>query len=334
MTVSVEAYHAATSAAVIADRSANARLAIEGPDRAKFLHNLTTNEVKRLAEGRACEAFVTSPQGKTLAFVTLIIEPTRILLRTDPAALEGLKPHLQKYGLFDDVTITDITAETFEYHLAGPRSADWLRAISEDAIPGDDLLHDLMQIDEIPVRVLRESPTGRPGSTLIGSLEAKGRIESLLRGTAESLGGRDANDATYDLLRIEGGTPVFGRDLTADSLPQELGRDARAINFVKGCYLGQETVARIDALGHVNKVLKGWRLESEQVPAPGTALDSEGKAVGKVTSAAFSPGWNGTVGLAMVRTTHAQHGTALSIDVEGRPVSATIADLPMLPAAS
>ena len=102
------------------DRSDRRRIAITGPDRAKFLHNLLTNDVKRLPVGKGCEAFVTSPQGKTLAFVTVLAGENEILLRTDAAAIDALLPHLQKYGVFDDVTIEDISDTTFEYHLAGP----------------------------------------------------------------------------------------------------------------------------------------------------------------------------------------------------------------------
>src|SRR5436309_10778558 len=96
------------------DRSDRVRLDISGPDRAKFLHNLMTNEVKRLAAGRGCEAFVTSPQGKTMAYVILHAAEDRILVRCDPGGMERALPHFRKYGVFDDVAIDDRTAETFE----------------------------------------------------------------------------------------------------------------------------------------------------------------------------------------------------------------------------
>jgi folate-binding protein YgfZ len=134
-------------------------------------------------------------------------------------------------------------------------------------------------------------------------------------------------------LRIEAGTPVFGRDVTADNLPQEVGRDNRAISFVKGCYLGQETVARIDALGHVNKLMKGLRLRG---PAPhpivGATLEHDGKKVGTVTSAAFSPGWGTTVALGYVRSSQAVDATELVVVAEGgEPLPAVVCDLPMIP---
>src|SRR5436305_5792783 len=101
------------------DRSDRVRMAVEGPDRVKFLHNLTTNDVKRLAAGHGHEAFVTSLQGKTLGYVTLLACDDRIVLRTDPNGLTSALPNLQKYGVFDDVTLDDVAPQTFEFHLAG-----------------------------------------------------------------------------------------------------------------------------------------------------------------------------------------------------------------------
>src|SRR5438552_18691698 len=98
----------------LADRSDRVRIEVSGPDRAKFLHNLTTNEVKRLSAGRGCEAFVTSPQGKTIAYVILHVTEEGILVRSDPGGMELALPHLRKYGLFDDGAIDDRTAWPFE----------------------------------------------------------------------------------------------------------------------------------------------------------------------------------------------------------------------------
>src|SRR3954471_13567622 len=116
----LDTYHSAVTSGGWIDRSDRARLEVTGPDRAKFLQNLTTNEVKRLAVGRGCEAFVTSPQGKTLGYVNLLALEDRILLRTDPGGLVGVLPHLQKYGIFDDVAWDDATGRAFAVHLLGP----------------------------------------------------------------------------------------------------------------------------------------------------------------------------------------------------------------------
>jgi folate-binding Fe-S cluster repair protein YgfZ len=117
-------FEALASHVGVIDRSDRVRLAIGGPDRAKFLHNLTTNEIKRLPDGRGCETFVTSPQGKTIAYVIVLAEADQILARADAGGAALALPHLQKYGVFDDVLIDDASGATFELHLFGPRAVE------------------------------------------------------------------------------------------------------------------------------------------------------------------------------------------------------------------
>jgi tRNA-modifying protein YgfZ len=119
--------------------------------------------------------------------------------------------------------------------------------------------------------------------------------------------------------------------VSVDTLPQELGRDARAISFVKGCYLGQETVARIDALGHVNKHLKGLKFPPGPVPTAGASIEAGGKNVGTITSVADSPGWAHPVALAFLRTAHANAGNEVRVRSGDATLTAVVADLPMLP---
>jgi tRNA-modifying protein YgfZ len=340
------------------DRSDQIRLVIKGPDRAKFLHNLLTNEIKRLAIGKGCEAFVTSTQGKTLAFVTVLAGVDVILLRSDAGAIAGLLPHLTKYGVFDDVVIEDQSASTFEYHVAGPAAAEIVRHACGELPPEIDLAHVTTDVGGEPVRLIRESPTILSGLTLIGDIaiartvrelllpagrEPSVRLKPDLRSGEPSvmlkpalgsgdLGLIEAGPEIFDALRIEAGTPIFGKDITEKNLPQEIGRDDRAISFVKGCYLGQETVARIDALGHVNQVMRGLIFESgSPVPEPGSGLEENGKRVGAVSSAAFSPVRNAPVALAFIRTSHTAPGTVVQVRVSdgAATLAAIVSDFPL-----
>lgn len=319
------------------DRSERVRLEITGPDRVRFLHNLTTNEVKRLPAGRGCEAFVTSLQGKTLGFVTLLAEPDRILLRSDPGALDSLLPHFQKYGALDDVAWTQAaSAETFEWHLAGPNAEPLVHELSAGAVPQADLAHIRVDVDGRSLLVVREAPAGLPGLTLIGERDNAGVVNERLRSLGTRFGLVPLHPLLFDALRIEAGTPIFGRDINPANLPQEVGRDARAINFVKGCYLGQETVARIDALGHVNQLLKGLVFEEPQgpPPEPGARLEADGKPAGLLTSVAFSPAWGRFIGLGYVRGAHGQPGAEVKALREGTRHNAAVADLPLTPPAA
>ncbi len=334
--LNLNGYRAAQEAVAWSDRSGRVRLEIAGPDRAKFLHNLTTNDVKRLPLGRGCEAFVTSPQGKALAYVKILACPESILVSTDPGGLVLALPHLQKYGVFDDIVLEDRSATTFEFHLAGPRAEDLIRAAGGELPAPDELSHVATALADSPLLVFRESPTGRPGLTLIGARSSAAKIAGLLRTEGEVLGLAELDLESFEVLRIEAGTPVFGRDVTEKNLPQEIGRDNQAINFVKGCYLGQETIARLDALGHVNQLLKGLLLAPQaNPPRPGSVLEADGKRVGYVTSSAISPGWNAPVALAMVRSSHTRAGAAVVVKLDDSSTlvdaPARVLDLPMLP---
>jgi folate-binding protein YgfZ len=331
MADSVDAYGAVNRGAGLADRSGRVRLELGGPDRAKLLHNLTTQEIKGLASGRGAEAFVTTPQGKTLAYLTVLAAPDRILLRTDPAAREPLWAHLQKYAVFDDVTLEDISATTFELHLAGPRAGEIIERCGGTLPPAVELNHSETRLADRPVRVVFETPTGRPGWTLIGAQAGAQAIGDAIRSAGQPLGLVPIPPEVFDTLRIEAGTPEFGFDVTADNLPQEVDRNDRTISFTKGCYLGQETVARIDALGHVNKVLRGLKLSADRLCAVGMALEADGKRVGTITSLANSPGWACPIALGYVRTAQAAAETALYVEGLGEPAAATVMTLPMLP---
>jgi folate-binding protein YgfZ len=312
------------------DRSDRARVEVGGPDRAKFLHNLTTNDVKRLAVGAGQEAFVTSPQGKTLGFVTLLATEDRILLRTDPGGLEFVLPHLRKYGVFDDITLDEVSDATFELHVAGAKVDDLAARLGASVPEAHELSHQLATIADRTVRVVRESPTGRGGLTLIGPRADGPAVAAAVREAGAALGLQDLPADLFESLRIEAGTPVFGRDVVAENLPQEIGRDSRAISFVKGCYLGQETVARIDALGHVNRILKGLLFHEPGVPPePGTALMAGGRKVGAITSSSPAPGGGVPIALALVRVADAAAGTELEAVVAGGNRTAVVCDLPI-----
>jgi tRNA-modifying protein YgfZ len=330
-----ESYHATVKSVGWTDRSQRARIEVRGPDRVKFLNNLLTNDVKRLAAGRGCESFVTSLQGKTLAYVTLLAAEDVILVRSERAALSNLIPHFEKYGLFDDVSWCDVSDSTFEWHFAGPSANEVLRRLAWRDQPGEadapELSHQVSALADRSFRVIRENLTGRGGWSVIGSRNDEDAFRQAVQSLGDDVRPEKVEAGVFDALRIEAGTPEFGRDVNIDNLPQEIDRDSRAISFVKGCYLGQETVARIDALGHVNKILRGLRIENESVPAQGSQLEADGKTVGVITSAAFSPGWGQPIALAIIRTTSATAATRLTVSQDDRRIPAVVCELPILP---
>lgn len=323
-------YSASNRSVALADRGDRVRIAISGPDRAKLLHNLTTNEIKRLPAGCGVEAFLTNGQGRTLGFLLIHAEPGRLLVRADPGSAEAILAHLGKYGLFEDAAPVDISDVTSEWHLVGPGAVGVAESLGLTP-PATDLGIAAGSVAGRTVTIVREDPTGRPGLTILAAKDDAQAVGSALGAEVEGRGGAKLSPGAYEALRIEAGTPAFGRDVTSANLPQEIDRDARAISFVKGCYLGQETVARLDAMGHVNKILVGAVADSGRFPPAGATLQADGKDVGVVTSSAYSPGWSRGVVLGYAKVANARPGSRLVASWDEGTAGLTIQVRPMLP---
>jgi folate-binding protein YgfZ len=280
------------------ERTDRERLVISGPDRAKFLHNLCTNDIKALGAGQGCEAFVTNLQGKTLAYVSVHALDDRLLIRSDPHGLEAAIPHFRKYGVFDEVEIENTALSTCEFHVVGLLEPPGTR-------DGD---HAPLAFAGAAALTIRESPFGTAGVTLIAPRDARDAVIEAL----EQSGAPSIDRDTVETLRIAAGTPVFGLDVTDANLPQEIDRDRQAISFTKGCYLGQETVARLDALGHVNKILRRIESIDGEPPAPGQAVSVNGVEAGTITSSAQSEKLHRKAALAVLRVKAAPVGSTVS----------------------
>lgn len=285
---------------------------LRGSDRASFVHNLCTNDIKRLQPGQGCEAFITDVRGKTIGHVLAFLGTENLTLEAVPNQSEILMQHLDKYLITEDVQLLDQTDEKTEIALLGAAATATLNQAGLSA-PAESYEHDDCDLGTLggkTVSVRRVAMTSTPVFLLQSTAADVFVVEKAL----SAAGAVSADEPFLDTARIEFGWPVFGQDITASNLPQELNRDAAAISFTKGCYLGQETVARIDALGHVNRLLVGIRFEGEQVPTLGSALSVAGKEVGNVTSVTFSPRLSAPLALGFVRTEHAGSGTRLECD--------------------
>ena len=317
----------------VVDRSARARLWVSGPDRARFLHNLCTQDILGLAAGAGREAFLTSPQGRTLAHVTVhATEGNALLVRCDPGCLEPVLPHLEKYGIFDDVGLDERTLSTCEWHLAGtPGGTDAVLArlgLNLGTLPS--LGCKSVVFDGHPLTVIREAPFGREGWTLIAPADQRHRWPELWSQMGSDTPIVPATNDTLEGLRIEAGTLRGGQDVTPENLPQELDRDAQAICFTKGCYLGQETVARLDALGHVNKLLRRLMIEGTNLPARGATVRNGEREIGTITSVGWTPEGR-VVALAMLRVNLAPVGATVEVADPSGPRRAVVQALSQSP---
>jgi folate-binding protein YgfZ len=311
-------YDALTQAAGFAPLPARTILALTGNDRITFLHAFCTNNIKALTPGRGCEAFITSPQGKTLGHTFVFCEADQLLLDTSPGQAADLIAHFNKYIISEDVNFIDRSAELSDFLVAGP-SAHALLAQLVGVKPPEKLLdHAPAMLANYPVSIRRVEYAASASFFVQVPSAALRNVEQALNAS----GAVRCDLAAVESARLEAGIPLFGLDIMPDNLPQEVGRDAQAISFTKGCYLGQETVARVDALGHVNRQLVGVKLVGDSIPRAGAMLLSNDKEVGHVTSVAWSPTLQAPFAFAFVRRPYAKPGTQLSTDIGSAEVVA------------
>jgi folate-binding protein YgfZ len=319
-------YRALVTDAGMVDVSASSRVELTGDDRAAFLNRMCTNRVDDLSTGEGREAFLTDAKGHVLAHVLVFAGADSLVLHAASGQADTVCRHLSRYVLRDRVALDDGSEAWAELLLTGRRSQVLLGRLTATGLPQALLEHREIQLAGISVSARRVDLSGPIGFLLSCDADDAGPLWHAL----EQRGARPCGRQAAEAVRIEAGWPVYGRDVTAENLPQEVGRNVSAISFTKGCYLGQETIARIDSRGHVNRALVGLRFGSTGVPPSGAALEASGRPVGHVTSAAFSPQWGSAVALGYVRRGSSAPGTCLD-SVLGK---AEVALLPMLPAAA
>jgi len=282
-----QGYEALRHGAAWMDLSARGRILARGRDRARLLHNLTSNEVKKMMPGMSSYAFLLNPQGRIQADLHLICLADHFLIDTEPELREKVMQHIKRYIIADQVELEDVTASTAAIAVEGPGAG---------RIPPPPGGHTTASI----------SLTGQPGYRIYGDVAHKAEVIANL----EAAGAKPADEVDARLARIENGKPRYGEDIRETSLVQET-QQLNAVSFTKGCYIGQEIVERVRAQGHVNKKLVRVEFGAADPVAPGTKLTAAGAEAGEVTSSIYSPASGKAIGLAIVRTQFAEPGTEL-----------------------
>jgi aminomethyltransferase len=283
-------YQALRHGAAWLDLSARGRIVVRGRDRARLLHAITSNEVKKMTPGTGCYAFLLNPQGRIQADLCLFCHADYFLIDTEPELREKVRLHIKRYIIADQVELEDVTASTAAIGLEGPGTAAILAELGAP-VAVDPYAH-LAWADATVAAV---TVTGQTGVRIFCPAEQAADLVHRL----ETAGAVAASAEDARLVRIENGRPRYGEDIRETSLPQET-QQMHAVSFNKGCYLGQEIVERIRAQGRVNKKLMRVVLEGGAIPAPGTKTTVDG-AEAEVTSAVISPSSGEVVALAYVR---------------------------------
>ena len=263
---------------------------IVGADSIAIVHNLTTNDVKKLSLGESCESFVTEVRGKIVGHVMVVAIENGLRLVGPFGQSEAIAAHADRYTIREDATPT-IRDDEFSAIVIPPDGADAAFSAASDSAH----------------RVVVPWAGADSALLLVSQAKLADETERL------AASGWEQNDeSAFHALRVVSGFPWYGTDLTDKNLPQEADRDADAISFTKGCYLGQETVARLDALGQVQKKLVLWAIEGA-LPNVGTELEFDGKTVARLTSVSTTSETS-AIAIAMTRRSHFDPGKSAKLD--------------------
>jgi len=317
-------YRAAREEAAVFDHTARGLVSAAGAEAAAFLHRLTANEVRALAPGQGNRNLLLSPKGKVLFAFDLARFEERVLLSTEPDRAAALLTALDTYLFAEQVELADRTAAHAPLDLCGPRA----REIAErlvGAAPTADHDHAPGALEGFPVHVTALPVAGSPGLRLDAGPQAAALWRALLRE-----GARPAGIVARDCLRVEAGAAVEGVDVDDGIYPQEARLEA-AFSLDKGCYIGQEVVAKIDTYGGLNKRLVALRVNHDDPVPKGTRLcredGGEWRDLGVVTSWAYSFELDTGLVLGYVKRRHQEPGTAFRLG-DG-PGQAEIVELPV-----
>ena len=290
-----EALAAAREGVALCDRSHWGLLQISGEDRLRYLHNQSTNDFNRLQPGRGCDTVFVTSTGRTLDLATAYLTEDAVLVLVSPNRRQQLLEWLDRFIFpFDKVELTDLEAKYTVFSLIGSKSDSFLQQLAIEAIIGQSQHnHQLVNIDDVQLRIAVGSGLGIPGYTLIALATDAATVWSKLMAT----GAVPMGDRIWEQLRIQQGRPFPEQELTEDYNPLEAGL-WHAISFDKGCYIGQETIARLNTYKGVKQRL--WGVELSEPIAPGTPVTVDDSKVGILTSCTNSS--QRAFGLAYIRT--------------------------------
>jgi folate-binding protein YgfZ len=301
----------------ICDRSHWGRIRVSDSDRLRFLHNQTTNQIQMLQPGQGCDTVFVNSTGRTIDLAIACVEDESVLLFVSPQQAAPLIDWMDRYIFFaDKVKLADATDSTVAFTLLGP---DSLTLLSEFGVTDLDSLthgdHRSITIADLPAHIIADSGLTLPGFTLVAAAEVGAALWTRLT----AAGAVPLGEQVWQELRIADGRPMPGAELTEDYNPLEATL-WQAVSFEKGCYIGQETIARLNTYQGVKQQL--WGLRLEDIAVPGTAITHGDSKIGLLTSCVPTP--DGVLGLGYIRTKAGGQGLPVTIG----EVSAQVVAIP------
>lgn len=311
-------YRAAKETVALLDTNWHTVITLSGRERVRYLHAVTSNDIKSLGEDFGTKALLLNPQGHILAELEVYGLEEKLLVLSHASARERTVATLKKYILGSQVQLEDITDQTASLAVEGPRAASVIAQATGLSLDGfSELSLAEAPVDGVPCHLIRHSHFGGEGAELIAPREHIGLLWKNLHASVQSLGGKSVGIRALNSLRLEAGIPWFPADFNDAMIPHEAGVEITHISYSKGCYTGQEIVERVRSRGHVNKRRVLLKFSTVAPPPSGAKLRASGEGgaeVGFVTSAAFSPAAGTAIGMGYLRREHNSPGSVVEFE--------------------
>jgi len=299
------------------DLSFRSRICLTGADRVRFLNGQVTNNVKDLRPGEGCYAALVTAKGKLQSDLNIYSLPNELLLDFELGLTESIAQRLDKYIIADDVQVVDAGAAYGLLSVQGPKSEAAVRSLGlASGLPAKPM--SFITVNDATlgeIYVMNQPRLGTSGFDLFVPVASLGAVMDKLIAAVKQLGGRACGWQALEMARIEAGIPRFGEDMDETNLAPEAGIEERAISYSKGCYIGQEVIARIRTYGQVAKTLRGLWLADDlpELPKKGDKLFHHEKEAGYITSVLASPSLKANIALGYVRKEANQIGTEVRL---------------------
>ncbi|HTI72838.1 MAG TPA: glycine cleavage T C-terminal barrel domain-containing protein, partial [Candidatus Limnocylindria bacterium] len=314
------------------DLSFRGRICLTGADRVRLLNGQVTNDVKKLEAGQGCYAALVTAKGKMQADLNIHALSEELLLDFEPGLTPALLERFDHYIVADDVQVVDVAPYYGLISVQGPLAPEVVKALDLGVeLPARRYSSTKAPVPDVgELYIVRNPRLGTDGVDLYVPTDGLGMVFDKTVAAARALGGGPIGWTAAEVMRIEAGIPRFGADMDETNLPPEAGLEGSAISYSKGCYIGQEVIARIKTYGQVAKALRGLWLPAgcQVLPAKGDKLTLEGKEIGYVTGATTSPKWKRPLALGYIRRECNQAGTKLILRSGGQEIPVTVALLP------
>ena len=324
-------YAALRDTASVLDLSFRGRLSLAGTDRQRFLNGQVTNNVKDLKSGEGCYAALVTAKGKMVSDLNIYCLADELLLDFEPGLTSAVTERLEKFVIADDVQVVDGGTHYGLLSVQGPKSAQIVNLGLGLSLPEKPFRFVSVKEPTLgEIYCMNQPRVGTTGFDLFVPLGALSAAADKLIAAAKTVNGRACGWQALEMARIEAGIPRFGADMDETNLAPEAGIEERAISYSKGCYTGQEVIARIRTYGQVAKSLHGLLLADDltELPKRGDKLFHGDKEAGFITSALASPTFRRNIALGYVRRDWNEPGTELRVRAQERDSPVTIVPLP------